>query len=668
MSSPDRAAAMSGPTSALVPDSRFGAVPDADGTRFTVWSGAAERMWVCLYDGAHEAARVELARDGDGLFTAVVPGVGAGARYGLRADGPYDPDAGLWFDPAKLLVDPHALALDAPFAYDPRLAAARDAALDTAPLMPKAIVTDLPPPRAPEPVRFRPGGLIYETQVRAFSLRHPEVPPALRGTVAALAEPAVIHHLQRIGVDAVELMPITAWIDERHLPPLGLSNAWGYNPVAYLAPDPRLCPGGIAELRATVDALHAAGIGVLLDVVFNHTGESDRLGPTLSLRGLDARAYFRHAPEGWLINDTGCGNTLDCTHPATRRLVLDAMRHFVGQAGVDGFRFDLAPILGRTATGFDPEAPLLREMRADPMLGSRLLIAEPWDIGPGGYNVGRFPKPFLEWSDGYRDRVRRFWQGADYSLGDFVTALAGSGDTWSPGESRGVSFIAAHDGFALADIPAYAHKHNHANGEQNRDGHEPNHSWNNGTEGPTDDPGIRAARHADVKALLATLFMSRGAIMLTAGDEFGRSQGGNNNAYCQDNAITWLDWQHRDLGLETWVALLAHLRRKIPELARPALLTGRVSAEGLPDVAWLTPAGAAMQTADWEAPGTPAFAMVLARDTGERFAVLFNRSHAAVDFTLPRRSGHAWDHPTLRLEARAVGFASETALPPEPGA
>lgn len=625
-----------------------------------MWSGAAERIWVSLYDGAHESARLELDRGEGGVFSAIAPGVGPGARYGLRADGPYDPDAGLWFDPAKLLVDPHAVALDAAFTYDPRLTAARDANRDTALLMPKAVVTALPPPRPAEPPRFPPGGLIYELSVRAFTMRHPDVPAAKRGTIAALAEPAVIDHLRRIGVDAVELMPITAWIDERHLGPLGLHNAWGYNPVAYMAPDPRLCPGGLAELRATVDALHGAGIGVLLDVVFNHTGESDRLGPTLSLRGLDARAYFRHAPEGWLVNDTGCGNTLDCTHPATRRLVLDTMRHFVGQAGIDGFRFDLAPILGRTASGFDPAAPLLAEMLADPVLASRLLVAEPWDIGPGGYCVGRFPRAFLEWQDGYRDRVRRFWRGESYTLGEFASALAGSGDTYAPGVTRAVSFIAAHDGFALADVVAYSRKHNFANGEDNRDGHEPNHSWNCGHEGKTGDHAILATRHHDLKALLATLFATRGAIMLTAGDEFGRSQHGNNNAYAQDNETTWLDWQHRDHALETWVALLAHLRRKVPELSRPDLLTGAVGEDGLPDVAWLTPAGTPLQTSDWEAPDAPAFAMALTRDNGERFAVLFNRGHRPMRFILPPRAGHAWDHTPVDLPARTVGFASET--------
>ena len=415
----------------------FGARPDPDGVRFTIWSGAAERIDLCLFDaqGRVETDRVPLEALGDGAWSAHVPGLRPGARYGLRADGPWAPRDGALFDPAKLLVDPHALELDRPFVWDPRLALPRDGAVDTADLVPKAVVTD-PVPAVAAPPLFRPGGLIYEVPVRAFTMLHPDVPEPLRGTVAALAHPAVIEHLVRLGVDAVELMPVTAWIDERHLAPLGLRNAWGYNPVALMAVDPRLCPGGVDELRATVAALRDAGIGTILDLVFNHTGESDAEGPTLSLRGLDA-AYYRRGPDGALINDTGCGNTLDCAHPATRRLVLDSLRHFVAHAGVDGFRFDLAPVLGRDAEGFDPDAPLLRDITTDPLLADRVLIAEPWDVGPGGYRLGAFRPPFLEWNDRARDRIRRFWRGDPGALGDFATALAGSDDVFAPPATRG---------------------------------------------------------------------------------------------------------------------------------------------------------------------------------------------------------------------------------------
>jgi glycogen operon protein len=646
----------------------LGATPGPDGTRFAVWSGAAERLHVCLFDrdtGA-ETDRIPLAPGPDGTWTALVPGAGPGTRYGLRADGPWAPEAGLRFDPAKLLVDPHALALDRPFAWDPRLAAPRAAACDTAPWVPKAVVAALPPPVPQAPPLFRPGGLIYELQVRAFTLRHPDVPPALRGTVAALAQPAIVDHLTRLGVDAVELMPVTAWIDERHLPPLFLTNAWGYNPVALMAPDPRLCPGGIAELRATTAALRDAGIGVILDVVFNHTGEGDAGGPTLSLRGLDPRAYYRHEPDGRLVNATGTGNTLACDHPATRRLILDSLRHFVAQAGVDGFRFDLAPVLGRTAAGFDPQAPLLREIATDPLLHDRVLIAEPWDVGPGGYQLGRFPAPWLEWNDRYRDAVRRFWRGDAHTVGALATALAGSGDVFAPPATRSVSFVAAHDGFTLADLVAYRQKHNLANGEANRDGHDANHSWNCGVEGPTDDAAVRAERSRDLRALLATLFASRGTIMLTAGDEFGRSQGGNNNAYAQDNATTWLDWEGRDTALEDHCAALAALRRAHPALADPTLLTGARGPDGLRDVEWLTPGGRPKTVRDWESARTSGFAMLLGRGGNGRLAVLFNRSAHELAFHLPARPGHHWaEAPGGRclVGPRSAAFVAERQNP-----
>lgn len=638
---------------------RLGAVPGPEGVRFAVRS-TAERVWVCLFDGAAET-RVEMTRDADGVFAAHVPGAGPGARYGYRTDGPWDPRNHLWFDPAKLLVDPYATRLDRPFAYDPALCLPRDEGADTAPLVPKAVVEDLPAQKKPKPPVFRPGGLIYELPVRPFTMLHPKVPKKLRGTVGALAHPAVIEHLTRIGVDAVELMPITAWIDERHLGPLGLVNGWGYNPVAMMALDPRLCPGGLAELKKTTAALRRAGIGVILDVVFNHTGESDVFGPVLSMRGLDAPGYYWHAPDGSLVNDTGCGNTLACRHPMVSRLVMDTLRHFVGQAGVDGFRFDLAPIMGRTPDGFDPEAPLLREMLADPLLADRALIAEPWDIGPGGYQLGRFPARFLEWNDRCRDRIRRFWRGDRHMLGEFVTALAGSADAFAPPATRSVNFVAAHDGFTLADLAAYRHKHNEANGEQNRDGHNENHSWNNGVEGPSPDPAVRAARARDARALLGTLFASRGTIQLTAGDEFGRTQAGNNNAYAQDNPLTWLDWEGRDLDLEAHVAELARLRRAAPVLAGPGLLTGAPDAEGQPDVAWIGPTGEPLAVADWEAPEAGVFAMVLARPEAGRLAVLFNRGAEAADFALPSRPGFAWGPATL--PPRSVVFVEETAAP-----
>ncbi|MGQ2901647.1 glycogen debranching protein GlgX [Neoaquamicrobium sediminum] len=582
---------------------QLGAALEAGGVRFSVWSGAAERIWVSIFDDHdRETDRVELARGAEGMFSAEIAGLGAGVRYGLRADGPYDPQRGLWFDPEKLLVDPYALEIDRPYAFDPRLAARRGEGGDTAPLMPKALVRKLPRVDVAPP-RFRPGELIYEFNVRGFTMHHPAVPEHLRGTIGALGHPAIIEHLVGLGVGAVELMPITAWMDERHLPPLGLRNAWGYNPVTFMALDPRLAPGGWAELRDTVAALHEAGISVILDLVFNHTAESDALGPTLSLRGLDARAYYRHDRDDRLVNDTGTGHTVACDHPAVQRLVLDSLRAFVRHAGVDGFRFDLAPILGRDANGFRADAPPLRAMVEDEILKDRILIAEPWDIGPGGYQLGNFQPPFLEWNDRFRDDVRRFWRGDAGMVGTLATRLAGSFDVFSDDATRSVNFLAAHDGMTLRDLVSYEHKHNLANGEDNRDGHDDNLSWNHGVEGGTHDGTVLTARRRNVKALLASLFVSRGTIMLTAGDEFGRTQGGNNNAYAQDNAITWLDWEGRDEELEAFVRALSGIRRRIAALRETTRLDES-------EVRWLREDGALMTVTDWEDPARQHLTMV----------------------------------------------------------
>ncbi|MDX8437960.1 glycogen debranching protein GlgX [Mesorhizobium australafricanum] len=626
----------------------LGATITPEGIRFAAWSSSARRLWVSLFDdsGSREIDRLELTPQGDGVHALFLPRIGDGTRYGFRADGDYAPERGLWFDPNKLLTDPYAVELDHPYQYHWRLAAKRNEGADTAPLMPKAIARSLPKPVPAKPALFQPGGLIYELNVRSFTKLHPDVPEAQRGTIAALAHPAVIEHLKRLGVSAVELMPVTASIDERHLPPLGLTNAWGYNPVTFMALDPRLAPGGIEELRDTVAALRKAGIGIILDLVFNHTGESDRLGPTLSLRGLDAQAYYRHQPDGRLVNDTGTGNTIACDHPVVREMVLDTLRHFVRFTGVDGFRFDLAPVLGRVDGAFDPEAPLLQAIAGDPVLADRVLIAEPWDIGPSGYQLGNFRPPYLEWNDRYRDDVRRFWRGDTGAIGALATRLAGSSDVFGREgrpASRTVNFIAAHDGMTLADIVAYERKHNEANGEQNRDGHNDNLSWNNGTEGETDADAIARTRFGDQCGLLATLFASRGTIMLTAGDEFGRTQKGNNNAYAQDNAITWLDWAGRDQALEQYASSLAALRRAFPALADIRFLTGE-PADGseIPDVAWLTEAGAPLGESDWNDPGRHRLVMLLGDAEGGRLAVVINGDRRQCVFSLPERDGFEW--------------------------
>lgn len=567
---------------------KYGASLGRGRTRFAVRAPLAEALWLCLFEGEAER-RLAMCRNGED-WLADLPGDLSGQSYGYRAEGEWAPERGAWFDPAKLLVDPCAVELDRRFVQHPRLACYGE---DTADLVPRAVVPGrLPVVRQRRP-RFERGDLIYEINVRGFTMRHPDVPDSLRGTVAALAHPAVIAHLAKLGVGAVELMPIVAWIDERHLPPLGLSNIWGYNPVAPMALDPGLCPGGVAELRETVAVLHKAGIGVILDLVLNHTGESDVHGGVLSLRGLDNAAYA-HAPDGALINDTGCGNTLDFANPAVRALMLASLRHFVRHCGIDGFRFDLATVMAR-GPGFAPDAPIFAQIAADPVLADRVLIAEPWDIGPGGYRLGHFPPGWLEWNDRFRDDLRRFWRG-DGTVGQLATRLAGSSDVFGA-DCRSVNFIAAHDGFTLADLVAHAVRHNHANGEDNRDGHGENFSWNCGAEGPSSDPAILARRRADQRALLASLFASTGTIMLTAGDEFGRSQGGNNNAYCQDNPVGWVDWTTRDRELEDFVAGLARDRK------RRGGARNRFPEPGT----WHRRDGGDMSVADWEDPATDGF-------------------------------------------------------------
>jgi glycogen operon protein len=654
------------------PAPHCGAELGAGGARFRVWSGSADRVWLCLFDeaGEDEVARFEMKPVGDGYREVFVAGAGPGLRYGLRTDGRFDPDDGFWHDPDKLLMDPYALEIDRPYRYVPALGARRGEGSDTAPLMPKAVLSAPLPEVAPGPPVFRAGGFVYEVNVRGFTMRHPDVPERLRGTVAALAHPAALAHLKKLGVDAVELMPVTAWIDERHLAPLGLKNVWGYNPVTFMALDPRLCPGGVAELRETVAALRAAGIGVILDLVFNHTGESDVFGPTLSLRGLDNLAYYRHLPGDPVVlaNDTGCGNTIATQHPEVHRMILQTLRHFVTSCGVDGFRFDLAPVLGRDHRGFDPAARFFSEIATDVVLGDRVLIAEPWDVGPGGYHLGNFPAPFLEWNDLYRDDVRRFWRGDAGTLPALATRLAGSSDVFGRnGESgtRSVNFIAAHDGMTLADVTAYEHKHNEANGEDNRDGHNENLSWNCGVEGATDDPAVLAARGRDLRALLATLFLSRGTIMLTAGDEFGRTQRGNNNAYAQDNGLAWLDWENRDRELENYAAGLAALRRAVPSLRETGFLSG-MSREGQasPDVAWCNAAGQTLDEGQWQDPGNRRLSMLLA-GSGDvrRVALSVNGDRRQTVFTLPSAEGFAWELATAATGVELRSDADTLVLP-----
>jgi glycogen operon protein len=583
-----------------------------------------------------------MRRTKGGLWQVDVSGIRAGARYGFRADGPYDPARGFWFDPDRLLADPLATRIDRPWRFDPRLALPRGQSGDTAPLVPKCILEDLPVV-SHQPARFAPGGLLYEVNVRGYSMRDPAVPAANRGTLRAFRDPVVIDRLKRLRVSAVEFMPLAAWIDERHLPPLGLANAWGYNPVMFGALDPRLAPGGWADFRQTVAALHDAGIGVIVDVVFNHTGESDAQGPTLGPRGLDNRNWYRHGADGSLVNDTGCGNTVACDRPTVRAAILETLRRHVRHAGVDGFRFDLATTLGRDDAGFDAGAPLLREIAADPLLADRVLCAEPWDAGPGGYRLGQFPSHWREWNDRFRDDVRRFWRGDPGAAADFATRMSGSSDVFARPLTRSVNFVACHDGFALADLVAHCRKHNDANGEDNRDGHAGEVTWNCGAEGPSRDAGVQACRAASVRALLASLFLSRGTILLAAGDEFGRTQRGNNNAYAQDNDTVWLDWTNRDRALEAFVVALSRLRATTPALACERLLDG-AGADPFPDGVWLDADGAAIAPDRWRNPGPDCLMWLLSTGNASapRIAACFNRTSQPVEFALPGRPGHEW--------------------------
>jgi glycogen operon protein len=635
----------------------LGVTADADGVNVAVFSANAEAIEFCLFDKADtETARITLpVRSGD-AFHGHFSGVAPGARYGLRAHGPWRPEAGHRFNPYKLLVDPYAEQLDRPFRldaalFDQRARGAAEDETDSAPFVPKAIVQ--PRDGAPPAGRraFDWGDqVIYELHVRGFTKRHPGIPEALRGTFAGLTEPGAIDHLVRLGISTVELMPSMAWIDERHLPPLGLANYWGYNPVVFGAPDVRLAPGGFAEVCATIAKLHEAGIAVVLDVVLNHSGESDAFGPTISLRGLDNATYYRHAlsDPGLLINDAGTGNTLALERAPVTRLAMDCLRRWA-RTGLDGFRFDLAATLGRRPEGFDPNAPFLAAMQQDPELRDLALIAEPWDIGPGGYQVGNFPALWGEWNDHYRDTARRFWRGDAGMLGEMATRLAGSADVFAGRHrplSRGINFVTAHDGFSLADLVSYAGKHNEANGEHNRDGNGDNLSWNHGVEGPSEDPAIKVLRQGDARALLASLIASRGTPMLTMGDECGRTQNGNNNAYAQDNELTWLDWTQFDGALAEFTAALVKLRRRHRALRQEAPLTGRpIDASAIPDVEWRALGGGAVDWGNAQERGLVAvfYAPASASEPADRVLVALNGGALAGQLVPPvARDGFVW--------------------------
>ena len=606
----------------------LGAHVEGDGVRFAVASSCAEAVEVCLVDGDGAGRlterRVELTERTFGVWHGVVPGIGAGQRYGFRVHGPYEPYRGLRCNPAKLLVDPYARRiagtvtdLDATVGYQDHPFTGLPSTVDSLGAVPLSVVTGAQPAPRPGPDVPWPDTVLYELHVRGFTRCHPEVPPEHRGTYLGLAHPAVVEHLVRLGVTAVELLPVHAIGDEPGLLRRGRRNYWGYSTLGFLAPHPEYAavPGDeVAEFRTMVDALHAAGIEVVLDVVYNHTCEGGVWGPTLSFRGFDAPAYYVHRVDGSLVDITGCGNTLDSGSPTVVRLVLDSLRYWATEMGVDGFRFDLASALGRPRAGaFDPNAPLLMAIACDDVLSRRKLIAEPWDATGDGYRLGGYGVQWAEWNGRYRDTVRDFWRGAT-GVRDLAYRLAGSSDLYADDGRRpwqSVNFVTAHDGFTLRDLVSYDRKHNEANGEGNRDGTDDNRSYNHGVEGDTADPAIVALRRRQARNLLATLLLSTGTPMLTAGDELWRTQRGNNNPYCLDDETSWVTWpgspgspgsSGSGAGGEPLVAFvrrLLALRHGVPALRQAEFFDGRDTPDGTPDLAWLRADGQEMTEADW---------------------------------------------------------------------
>jgi isoamylase len=647
------------------------------GVNFALFSAHATRVDVCIFDEAGtETACITLPEYTDEVWHGHVAGLGPGTRYGYRVHGPYEPAAGHRFNPNKLLLDPYAKAhvgeivwcdalygytvghADADLSFDER---------DSAPFMPKCVVVEPAVRSVPAPA----GGprvpwdrtVLYELHVRGYTKLHPALDEPLRGTYAGLSEPGVLEHIRSLGVTSVELLPVQTFLDQPFLGEKGLVNYWGYDTIGFFAADPRYASDRSAvatEFRAMVARCHEVGLEVVLDVVYNHTPEGNEFGPTLSFKGIDNASYYRLMPDEprYYINDTGTGNTLNLSHPRVLQMVTDSLRYWVTEMEVDGFRFDLATILAREPEGFDQTGGFLDTCRQDPLLSSLKLIAEPWDCGPGGYQVGRFPPGWAEWNDTFRDTVRGYWIGQSGSAAKLAGCLTASAELFDHRGRRpwaSVNFLTAHDGYTLADLVSYNDKHNEANGEGNRDGHSDNRSWNCGAEGPTDDAAITRLRARQQRNLLATLLLSQGTPMLLAGDEFGRTQDGNNNAYCQDNAISWVDWEQAGAALAAFVRELTALRAQVPALRRRKFFSGAVDPEtGLKDIVWLAPDGAEMEPPQWADPHTLCFGALLAADTAgaggaaaagepsQCVLLVFNAWHEAVDFRLPTDDFGRW--------------------------
>ncbi|MCC6531715.1 MAG: glycogen debranching protein GlgX [Burkholderiales bacterium] len=647
----------------------LGATWDGEGVNFALFSEHAQQVELCLFsaDGRRETQRITLRENTDHVWHCYLPEARPGWLYGYRVYGPYRPEEGHRFNPAKLLLDPYARNIvgglrwsDAMFGYT--IGNRRDDLSldrrDSARGMPKCKVTEPAFTWGDDRAPCVPWHdmVIYELHVRGFTMLNPHVPEPMRGTYAGLATAPVIDHLKRLGVTTVELMPVHTFVDDRYLVERGLRNYWGYNTIGFFAPEARYSASGkVNEFKTMVRSLHAEGIEVILDVVYNHTAEGNHLGPTLSFRGIDNLAYYRQVDDNprYYKDYTGCGNTLDMQHPRVLQLIMDSLRYWVSEMHVDGFRFDLAAALARELHAVDRLGAFFDIIRQDPVLNRVKLIAEPWDLGEGGYQVGNFPLGWAEWNDRYRDTMRAYWKGDEGLIGEFARRLTGSSDLYGRSGRRpfaSINFISAHDGFTLHDLVSYNNKHNEANGEDNRDGHNHNLSWNCGVEGPTDDAAIRALRNRQKRNLLATLLVSQGVPMLLAGDEIGNSQAGNNNAYCQDNAIGWIDWsmdEERSALLE-FVRRLIALRHKHPVFRRRDFFQGRpLQGAQVKDIAWLKPDGAEMTEQEWDQDFARCLGVFLSGEapgendergrpvTDRNFVVLFNAHHDDIAFTLP---------------------------------
>ena len=653
----------------------LGATWDGEGVNFAIFSEHAEAIALCLFgdDGRREIQRIMMTEQTDQVWHCYLPEARPGLLYGFRVWGPYDPAKGLRFNHHKLLLDPYAKHIrnglkwhDSHFGYrvghrNEDLSYDRR---DSAPGMLKSMVIDPAftwgADRAPNTPWHRT--VIYEVHVKGFTARHPDVPPSLRGTYAALGTAPVIDYFSRLGVTAIELMPVHTFIDDRRLVERGLRNYWGYNTIGYFAPEPRYCATDtVKEFKTMVKSLHSAGIEVILDVVYNHTAEGNQLGPTLSFRGIDNSVYYRLVSDNprYYMDYTGTGNTLNMRHPRVLQLIMDSLRYWVQEMHVDGFRFDLAATLARELHEVDRLGAFLDIIHQDPILSQVKLIAEPWDLGEGGYQVGKFPVGWAEWNDKYRDALRSYWKGDGGIIGELAYRITGSSDLYARSGRRpyaSINFVTAHDGFTLQDLVSYNSKHNEANGEDNRDGTDNNRSWNCGVEGPTDDPEIKRMRAQQKRNFLATLFLSQGVPMLLAGDAIGHTQLGNNNAYCQDNEISWLDWEHMDKELLLFVQRLIALRKDHPVFRRRNFFRGRqIRGVGVKDIAWLRPDGQEMTDEQWNQDFARSLGVSLsgyaADEVDERgqpiqddnFLLLMNAHHEEILFVVPQApSGSGW--------------------------